>query len=424
MKVLLTPITSSSVAHIVRSFSVAQELKKSGHEVFFTSCVTKQKYIESNGYKVVRSYPPFNLNDPEDQSLNYLESHKEEMIGWFSAEIEAAKEVKPDVVVTSPGFFGPVVTHALGIPTIALLNGQYVPSSKGLMGLSMATDSVSDRVTRTLLRPLFKKKFIKEYLSHINDAYGKLGVRNDFASQEELYEGMSILIPGDEEFEPQNYPPYNNAKWIGPMFWDGMEDNKELNDEFLEEFTGNKKLIYLGFGGSVFSKETYELILEEFVNLDAQKIVALGPNFNRNDFVKDNESLVIRNFVPGLRVSKYADIVVNTGAQGSIMQALTYGKPVVAFSVGIDQAYFSNRLEELGVGVNVNKQGILGFADRESYTISGNNIPKRIIADVERVLVDQTYLNKATDYAERLALRKYLPTRSVLEEINRVTNKR
>lgn len=417
MKILFTPVTSSSIAHMIRSFSLAEEFIKRGDEVFFTSCTSKANFIKNQGYNVVRTYAPFNLNDPKDQSVNYLHSHKKELVGWFKAEIEAAKEVKPDVVITSPGFFGPQIYYATGIPVIALMNGQYLPTSKGLMGISLAGDSLKCKILRKLLRPMFNRSFIKNYLSEINDAYGFLGIKSNFKSREEIYSPMHILIPGDEEFEPQQGVS-GNSKHIGPIFWDGFESmDTDLTDEKLNEFKNGYKLVFITFGGSLFDLSTYKRILSHLGKIKTKVIVALGPNFSREEFNKDNENLIIRTFVPGLRVSRYADVVVNTGSQGAIMQALQCGKPIVAFPVGIDQAYFSNRLEEMGLGINVNKSNIAEFSKRESYQIKDNKVPEKIVQAISFILKEEGYSERAYEYSKRLKDRKYQPEKEVIKYI-------
>ncbi len=417
MNILFTPITSSSIAHIIRSFALAEEFEKDNHNVFFTSCDLKKDFIESQGYNVVKSYRPFNLNDEEDQSVNYLESHKEEMVDWFKAEIEATEAVKADVVISSPAFFGSHVTYATGVPTVALMNGQYVPSSKALMGLSLSSDTLKNILLRSILRPVFNREFIKKYISEILDAYKIIGIKNDIQTQSDLYSRMSILIPGDEEFEPQRRLD-DNTSFVGPLFWDGFERmDAALTEKAIKRFKKGDKLIFLTFGGSVFDREIYERILSGIKKIKVKKIVALGPNFDREEFPKDSEDLMIRNFVPGLRVSKYSDIVVNTGSQGAIMQALCNGKPVVAFPVGIDQSYFANRLEEMGLGINVNKTSISGFSKRESYQFVDNRIPENMIEAIEKILSDEKFTRNATEYAKRVTARHSDPAKEVINFI-------
>lgn len=180
----------------------------------------------------------------------------------------------------------------------------------------------------------------------------------------------------------------------------------------------------INFGGSVFELETYRRILNFIKDLDAKVIVALGPNFPREKFQKDNDSLIIRTFIPGLRVSKYADVIVNTGSQGAIMQALENGKPVVSFPVGIDQAYFANRLEEMGLGINVNKTSILKFSKRESYQIKDDTVPAKILEAVSEILKNPVYTKNAYEYSLRLKAKNYKPRKTVVQFIYDLVEKK
>jgi len=283
------------------------------------------------------------------------------------------------------------------------MNGQYAPNTKGLMGVCLCDDSLRSILLRNMLRPIFDRQFLNEYLSEVLDAYRIIGIEHgDIKSREEMYSPMPILIPGDEEFEPQLRTD-ENTKFIGPLFWDGFERiNDELSEESILKFKGDDNLVFITFGGSVFNRNIYDRILRSLNKIDAKKIVALGPNFKREDFPEDSDDLIIRNFVPGLRLSRLSDIIVNTGSQGAIMQALTYGKPVVAFPVGIDQAYFANRLEEMKLGRNVNKAGILGFSKRESYQFVDDRVPEKMILAVNELLGNKKYLKNAQMYSLRL----------------------
>ncbi len=418
MNILLTPLTSSSIAHTVRMLELADRFTEKGENVYFTSCTLKKDFIVKNGYKVVKTYAPFNLNDKDDQSANYLSSHKQEMIEWFKADIDAAKEIKADVVISSPGILGPHVTHATGIPTVALLNGQYVGSSKGLIGLSLSTDKLTDIVARTILRPIFNYMTVKFYSSEVLDAYRQLGFGlNLKEGRRDLYEPMHVLIPGDEEFEPQRYLD-SKTRFVGPLFWKGFETiNTDLTDTSIKKFKGKDKLVFISFGGSVFDFNIYKSIIEKLNEIKAKKIVALGPNFKREDFPDDTDDILIRSYVPGLKVSKIADLVVNTGSQGAIMQALTYGKPVVAFPVGMDQAYYGNRLEEMGLGVNINKSNLLNFTKRESYQFMDEKIPERMVSATEELLKNTKYTDNAKEYSKRLRSRHQDPAGEILRYI-------
>jgi len=418
MKILFTPMTSSSIAHMIRSFAIADRLIKDGHKVIFTSCTDKYDFIKNNGYEVVKTYTPFNLNDEKDQSFNYMTEHKKELLEWFKCDIDTAIENKVDLIITSPGFFGPHVTYMTGIPTLALMNGQYTISSKGLMGISLATNSIKNIILRFILRPIFEKKFIKIYLKEIFNIYDQLGIVSSIKTREDLYDKMDILIVGDDIFEPQCKIKNTKATHVGTPFWDGFEEMEtDITESFLTKFKGDKKLIFINLGGSVFDKKLYNKIVRIAEKMPHQVLMVLGPNFKRIEFPKDTDSLLIRSFVPGLLVSKMADGVVNTGSQGALMQALSSGTPVVAFPIGIDQAYFANRLEELKLGININKVNILKFSNRESYHFKELSIMKNLNKSIKTILNNKCYLQNAQQFAKESNKRHPNPVDEIVKYI-------
>lgn len=402
MRVLFTPITSSSIAHIARCLAVADRLKQLGHEVFFTSDVSKKSFIESQGYSVVKDYPTVNLNDPNEQSVNFFKSRRDDIIRWFAAEIAATKEVRPDVVVAASGIFGPHTYFATGIPVVSIVDSQYLDESKGLMGLSMSTDKFSHRLLVNLLKPLFAHKFVKLYLAEILSIYRDLGIPLDVTSRAELYKPMSVIIPSDEVLEPLSQKRHHTAH-VGPLFWDGFEKMEtDLTDEFLIQFKGDKPLIYTMFGGSIFDKKIYDQVIPPLVNMHANVIVCFGPNWDREDFPVDTENFLYRKYVPGMRLSKHADLVIHTGAQGTVSQALYFGKPQIAIPTIMDQAYFANRLEELGAGINVNKISLMNFSKREAFASLPTDVGTRIVAAAKEIMQNRKYSLAAMRYRDIL----------------------
>lgn len=405
-KILFAPVTSSSIAHIIRCFAIADEMKKRGYEVFFTSCNKKDKFIENYGYNVVKTYDEINVNDPKDQSVNFLRDKKDLFVNWFKTEIEATEEVKPDVVVMAPAIFGPYIHYATGVPVVTVMDIQYLGYySKGLMGLSRSTDRVGDKIITTVLRPLFERGFIKQYLSEVNDIYSKIGIKSNAKSRYELYNPMSVLIPSDEYTQPLRRR-WHDMEYSGALFWEGFEEiETDLTEDFLKKFKGDRKLVYLTFGGSVFDKRVYESVMKPLLKSKYKVLVTLGPNFDRKEFPEDSDELLIRNLVPGMRVSKFSDVIVNTGSQGAVMQGLWWGKPQVAVPTIMDQAYYANRLVELGAGINANPVGLLKFSKRENFSNVSEKVSDNIIDGVNRILQNGKYTHNA-DRVKKL-VRKY-----------------
>jgi len=406
LKVLFNPFTSSSVAHMVRCFAIADEMKKRGYEFYFTSSKSKKDFIEKYGYKVIMTYPDVNINDPKDQSVNFLKDYHDEFVEWFKAEIKATRLLKPDVVIVAPAIFGPHVYYATKTPLISIIDVQYLGTEcKGLMGISKCTDKLIDRFLTTILRPVFDKKFTRIYLKEVMNIYKDLGLRNDIKSRDELYNPMAVLIPSDNYTQPMRMDR-KDTEYIGPLFWDGFERmNTDISEEKIKKFKKNKKLIYLMFGGSLFDKDIYNKIINTLMELKQKLIVCIGPNFKRGEFRNDNNDLMIRTLVPGMKLSRLSDIIVNTGSQGSVMQGLWWGKPQVTVPVIMDQAFYSNRLEEMGLGINTNHVSLLKFSKRESFSKLPNDISEKIILGVKQIIKNDKYKKNALEF--RKVLRKY-----------------
>jgi len=406
VKVLFTPITSSSIAHTIRCFSVADVLESRGHEVYFTSCNRRYDFIKNSGYKVVSVYPEINVNDPDDQSVNFLASKQDKIYEWFSSEIKATKEIKPDVVVSAPAIFGPYVYYATGIPVVSIMDIQYLGDySKGLMGISLSTERMKDKLLNWFLRPIFEKKFIILYLNEIMKVYKRLGIRWDFESRNEVYKPMGVIIPSDRYTQPPR-GRRNNMYYVGPIFWEGFEKmDTGITEDTIVKFKGNDKLIYLMFGGSIFDKDIYEKLINIIFKLNYKCIVGLGPNFDTNQFKIESDRLIIRKYVPGMHLSKLCDLSINTGSQGTVMQGLWWGKPQIAIPLLMDQAFYANRLEEMNLGINANPKSILKFSKRENFSIFNKDTISKVEKGISKIFEDDLYFKRARRF--KLLLRKY-----------------
>jgi len=395
LKILFTPLSNSSIAHVIRSLAVADTLTARGHECFFTSDLSKSKFIEDQGYKVVKTFKGANINDPSDQSVNFLVSHKNEFVKHFRAEIEATKEVKPDVIVMTGGIWGPYAHHATKVPIISIIDSQYLQESKGIMGISYSNDNFLHKSVRGLIKPIFEKKFIELYADALNDIYHEIGVNIKFKSRNELYKPMLKIIPSDHVLEPIDKED-NNIKYVGPLFWNGFENMEtDLTEEYILKFKSNKNLFYITFGGSIFDKNIYSKVIKSLSSINGKFIICFGPNWESSDFPKDSDKMIFRKYVPGLRLSKLAEIIINTGSQGSVSQGLFYGKPQIAIPTIMDQAFFANRLEELKSGINVNKIPLYKFSKREAYSVLPKDLDIFIVKAINKILHNNSYKKNA-----------------------------
>lgn len=405
MKVLITPYGGGSIAHVVRCLAVADELKKRGHELLFTAPKTKKAFIENRGgYKVFGDgHADVNLNDEQDQSINYFKRHHNQFINWLNDEIKAAESFQPDIIINSPSFFGPLAAHKLKVPYVTIINAQWLMEFQGLLGLGKSRNHPGDAILRRLAKPIFAKKFDDVYMAEIKQFYKKLDIPYVPERRHDLYRHNPFLIPSIPQFEPIERTKRDDLHYVGPLFWQGLEKESFEPTKHFKDY-GKKPLVYVTLGGSIYRKRSYDDLIEALARqTDWNILVTIGPNFERSAFPANSSHMVIRSFVSGLQACEAADVVINTGSHGTVMQALWHGKPVVAIPHNIDQATIAARLVELQLGVNLNKIGIKDFSDREKYFKRATSITwDHVIAQTEKLLADRKTQERAKAFGQRL----------------------
>ena len=400
MKILFTPYSGGAIAHITRLLAIADELKARGHEILFTTSVAKKAFVESAGHVVHGSgHAEVNLNDEHDQGVSYFANNRDLFMSWLGDEIEAGSVFRPDIIVSSPSFFGPTASLKLGIPQVSVINAQWLPEFKGLLGLSLAGDGIGHRVTRALARPLFERKFSAKYLPEIRAFYERLGIAERPRERADLNRHTAVLVPGVAAFEPIGHSERSDLHFVGPLFWSGFERAAFEPAELFAD--PSKPFVYVSLGGSIYRRQSYlDLVAALAERTQWNVLLTLGPNFPRADFPPDRANFVIQALTPGLKACAHADVVVGTGSHGTAMQALWHGKPVVAIPHNIDQATIASRLVELGLGLNLNPIGVRDFSDRQRYFDKAVSIPWRDVLDrTAQVLGDGAMHARTRDFS-------------------------
>lgn len=392
MKILFTPYSGGSIAHVIRSLAIADELKGRGHEILFTTTRVRKPFINQAGYEVFGDgHAEVNLNDEKDQSISYFHKNRELFLNWLSDELAAAEEFQPDIVVNSPSFFGSLIRHKYGIPYVTILNAQWLNHFRGLLGLGKSTEALPHVLLRNALRPVFTKRFEELYLTEIREFYRALNIGFVPTRRADLHAHNPILIPSVAEFEPLEPDTRDDVHFIGPLFWRGFEDMEFDRRGMFHD--PNRPLIYVSLGGSIFKQDVYNNLINLFIGQsDWNIIMSIGPNFKRSEFPADTRHFKLHEYVPGLKAAREAELVVNTASHGTVMQALWHGKPLVTIPHNIDQGTIAARIHELGVGVNLNAVNLLDFSKREKYFLKATQVkPKTIMAAIKRVLDDPRY---------------------------------
>ena len=405
MRVLFTPYGGGSIAHIVRSLAIADVLRDRGHEILFTTPRTKRDLIERSGYQIFgKGHSEVNLNDESDQSIDYFRTHKDEFIDWLGDEIKAAEAFQPQVIVNSPSFFGPIPSLKLGIPYVSVINSQWLPEFKGVFGLGRSENTLGHRAVRAIGRPIFARQFERTYMKEIANFYSLLGIGVLPRNRMDMHGKHPAIIPGIREFEPLVATKRTDLHFVGPIFWEGFERDILEPAMLFADTSPERPVIYVTLGGSIYRKQSYiDLVKSLAAKTEWNILLSTGPNIARDELPSDSGHLVIRTYMPGLGACALADIVINTGSHGTVMQALWHGKPVIALPHNFDQATNAMRLGELGLGVNMNTLRVSDLSHRETYFKRATQVRwENIIGTTERALGNSSMLGKARAFQDVL----------------------
>ena len=120
---------------------------------------------------------------------------------------------------------------------------------------------------------------------------------------------------------------------------------------------------------------------------DVQLVLSTGGGAVDASSLGADASAVVVRMAPQMQLVEKAVLVVTHGGINSVMEALLAGRPMVVIPMASDQPGNGARLERLGLGVVVEKDGVTGERVREA---------------VRRVLEDDGYARRAVEMQAKL----------------------
>ena len=150
--------------------------------------------------------------------------------------------------------------------------------------------------------------------------------------------------------------------------------------------------VYASFGTVADKKSiaVYRAAAEALGGLDVEGLLTTGPHVDPEALGPVPANVSVRQFVPQAEVLGHADVVLCHGGSGTLVGALSAGKPLIVVPLFADQPDNAARVDQLGLG--------LAVADRET---------KPIREALGRVLADKTFSRRAAEVMIEMAA---LPT--------------
>lgn len=334
-KILFFPF-EVGIAHITRSLSVAEALKKRGHTVAFAIPKANESFIKNAGiqtFDVPASMDETNLDNftqfRNPEYLKRLAVEDRKIIARFnpdscvidlriSALIAAAAEKKPTAHIAH--------SDVLPIPT-------YLPT----VGMPFFLKGIAITAIQTILMGMKK-----EYLGAVEKAYEAL---MGTPPSDMFHKSIHYIIPEPDFYLPAKASGYS-LSYVGPLVWNGFEMDVP---SWLKNIRPNGKTVYLTFGGTGFDGKKLVALAQTLLDAGYRVIVSAS-TIAPLDWFPKHDNLFLAKYLPGTEVCKRVDALICHGGYGTLMQAASQGVPVVSLPFHPDQLLHALRFEELGFG--------------------------------------------------------------------------
>ncbi|MEM2896938.1 MAG: glycosyltransferase [Candidatus Bathyarchaeia archaeon] len=325
MKVYIAP-NGIGLGHITRCEPVARKLIEKGIDVVIASYSDGLDYAKRTGLKTIESFP-INYRIRADGSIDFKMTAAtsgfslggRKVLKQTIKEIRNLKQYKPSIVFSDSRASPLIAAKLLGIPSILMLN-QYTihiirkPANNGISltdELFFFIANLSWVLIRTLIEGVWS---LSDYI-----------LIPDFPSP------LTICI--NNLAIPKRY--LKKIRFIGPIVT--IEPNQLSEKEELKKKFGFKpwdSLIYAQVSGPKIDREFLSKKLIGILrNLSSKyKVILSKGKFDGTNNPKKIDGIIVYDWLDPLtqyEIIKACDLIISRAGHGTIMKAMSYGKPLI-----------------------------------------------------------------------------------------------
>ncbi len=332
------------LGHASRSIPIANELRRRGAEVLFSTYLEGVDYARGNGFRALAA-PPISMSNDSSGSIDLKMSSVNQGVRAFptfmrqvNAEIGYMKAFRPDAVVSDSRLSSIFAAKLLGVPVLLILNQftPLLPVRKDMFMLSR----VADGVIMTLIGRGW--------------GYADSILIPDFPAPNTLSIDC-LRIPG---------PYRGKVELIGAILPKRPVEARPREEVRAELGVGEgQRLIYAGISGPRAEREPLlRLLAPIFESFPDEYRVVMSRGNPAGDPTPSRRGALIE--VTWIRdrfdVLNACDLVVSRGGHETMMQSICYGKPAVVIPVPNHPEQIGNarRAQELGLACAVHQREV------------------------------------------------------------------
>ncbi|MCX6649553.1 MAG: glycosyltransferase [Candidatus Bathyarchaeota archaeon] len=332
------------LGHASRNMPIAQELRRRGAEIIFSTYLEGIDYTEKQGFRVLPA-PPISMSNDSSGSIDLKMSSINQGVKALptfarqvNVELRYMKAFRPDAVVSDSRLSPIFAAKLLDIPILLILNQftPLIPVKKDMFMLS----KVGDGVIMTLIGRGW--------------GYADKILIPDFPAPNTLSIDC-LRIPG---------PYQRKVELVGAILPKRPEEARDRRDVRAElGIADDQRLIYAGISGPRAERlpllKLLTPIFESFP--DEYRVVMSMGDPNGDSKPIRSGSLVKLSWVnEKFDLLNACDLVISRGGHETMMQSICYGKPAVIIPVANHPEQYGNarRAQELGVAHAIHQRNI------------------------------------------------------------------
>ena len=227
-------------------------------------------------------------------------------------------------------------------------------------------------------------QFMEQVKAPLAALYQKYGLPSE-SLQDVFFKNVEPLTIAflPRSFQPGGEEIDERVVFVGPS----INTRPDPTDFPLAQLEG-KQVLYISLGTAFNNQiEFYKTCIAAFKDMPLQVVLAYGKRINPADLDPIPANFLARPHVPQLDVLQYANVFISHGGMNSTMESLYHGVPLIEFPQMVEQMMTASRIEELGLGIILNRKELS---------------PETLRATVERVMNDATIHTRVRDMQQQI----------------------
>ncbi|MGE0600117.1 MAG: nucleotide disphospho-sugar-binding domain-containing protein [Dehalococcoidia bacterium] len=306
---------------------------------------------------------------------------------WAQCVAELCRKDDIDVVAADDMLPGAMVgAESAGIPYCSLLHTVYFfRPAPGLPPPGMGMDppvNIAHRIRDHVIKRSMSRVYIRDALPSLNAARSRVDLEPIQHPWEQHARAKHVIVLTSKYFDFKSSRLPQNVVYAGMPFARGAVARAQ------RDYPEERPTVLISLSTSDLEQTaTAQAALDALAPLPVKSIITLtgGLSANRLKLPPNAEPM---GFVPHFDLMPNISAVVTHGGHGTVLTALSHGKPIVCTPIYFDQFDIARRVKHSGAGVDVGR--------RHSV--------EAIRVAVQRVLSESTFTARAQAMAENLSI--------------------